>query len=288
MSDPDLAGSEPNSRSTGENVVSNGPTPGAADEQASAADDALVEEPCQRTPPPRRRRWRRTVLLVLLGLLTVWLGFELLTWPKVGRLRTENPVTTAFIEGYCTTEQRQGREPRVHRRWVSYRSISPHLKRAVLVAEDINFFAHSGFESVQLRIAVREAIAERSWPRGASTITQQLAKNLWLSPSRNPLRKLREALLTVQLEHTLDKRRILELYLNVVELGPGIYGTEAAARSFYDTTAADLDERQAAALAASLSRPSRWNPASPSPAYQRRIETILRRMARAKFLWKVI
>jgi len=158
----------------------------------------------------------------------------------------------------------------------------------VLVAEDINFFSHEGFETTEMRAAVRDAVARRRMPRGASTVTQQLAKNLWLSPSRNPLRKLEEAILTRQLERHLDKRRILELYLNVVELGPGIYGAEAATRHYYGVPASDLEPAQAAHLAASLSRPSSWNPARSSPGYERRISLILRRMDRAQFLWNQI
>ena len=125
-------------------------------------------------------------------------------------------------------------------------------------------------------------------PRGASTITQQVAKNLWLSPSYNPLRKLKEALLTRQLERALSKRRILEIYLNVAEFGPGVYGAEAAAQRYFGVAAAGLDEPQAAQLAAGLPRPSSWHPGSSSRAYANRTRRILGRMARAQWLWKAI
>ena len=121
-----------------------------------------------------------------------------------------------------------------------YARISPELKLAVLVAEDIDFFSHHGFAVAEMKKAVQEAWEEGEMPRGASTLTQQLAKNLWLSPSRNPLRKLKEALLTRSLEKHLAKRRILELYLNVVEFAPGVYGAEAAAQRFFGKPAAGL------------------------------------------------
>jgi monofunctional biosynthetic peptidoglycan transglycosylase len=125
-------------------------------------------------------------------------------------------------------------------------------------------------------------------PRGASTITQQLAKNLWLSRSRNPLRKAKEAVLTWQLEHRLPKRRILDLYLNVAEFGPGIYGVGAASQHYFGKAPADLDESEASQLAAVLPSPATWRPGATSPAYRRRVAAIERRMERAGFLWKLI
>ena len=233
-------------------------------------------------------RWTLYGLGVLAVVAGLFGGYQWLTWPDVAALATAPPRSTAFIDRYLERERRAGREPALHWRWVSYDRISPHLKRAVLVAEDINFFSHNGFESGEMKAAVHEAMAERELPRGASTITQQLAKNLWLSPSRNPWRKVKEALLTIRLEAVLGKRRILELYLNCVELGPGTYGAAAAARMYFGKPASQLSEREAALLAASLSRPSSWHPGSSSRAYQRQVERILQRMERASWLWKVI
>ena len=136
----------------------------------------------------------------------------------------------------------------------------------------------------ELRAALEEAWEEKALPRGASTITQQLAKNLWLSPSRNPLRKVKEAILTWQLERELSKRRILELYLNVVEFGPGIYGAEAAGRHYFGKSARSLTERQAAQLAAGLPRPRSWHPGKDSRAYRRKVRTIERRMGKASWV----
>ncbi len=175
-------------------------------------------------------------------LLAAVLVYELLTWPDVERLAAENPETTAFIERYRERRRAAGENDAVAWRWVSWDRISPHLKRAAVAAEDMEFFSHNGFSTAELRAAIAEAIEERAAPRGASTITQQLAKNLWLSPSRSPLRKLEEAILTWQLERHLSKDRILEIYLNVAEFGPGIYGAEAGARHYFGKSAAALTE----------------------------------------------
>ncbi len=158
----------------------------------------------------------------------------------------------------------------------------------MLVSEDVNFFSHHGFALDEMQSALEDALRDRELPRGASTITQQLAKNLWLSRSRNPLRKAKEAVLTWQLERRLSKRRILELYLNVVEFGPGVYGVGAASQRYFAKPPADLDEREAAQLAAVLPSPSTWRPGSASPGYRRRVAAIERRMERAAFLWKQI
>jgi monofunctional biosynthetic peptidoglycan transglycosylase len=211
-----------------------------------------------------------------------------LTWPDVGSLAMARPRSTAFIDHYRQRQHAAGRSDAVAWQWVGGQRISPHLKRAVVAAEDMEFFSHSGFSAVEIRAAIRESVEEGRRLRGASTITQQLAKNLWLSPSRNPLRKLKELVLTWQLERELSKRRILELYLNVVEFGPGVYGAEAAARTYFGKPASSLTEREAAGLAASLPRPSSWHPGVDSPSYHRYVDDILARMARADFLWRHI
>lgn len=205
-----------------------------------------------------------------------------MTWPDVGALARTRPHTTAFIERYRADQRAAGRSDRVAWSWADTAAISSHVKRAVLVAEDIGFFSHRGFDTGEMTDAVRRAVADRTAPRGASTITQQLAKNLWLSPSRNPARKVKEAILTWQLERSLGKRRILELYLNVVELGPGVYGVEAASRRYFGKAAAELDAEESAQLAAALPRPQGWHPGVESAAYRRYVDTIRRRMDRAE------
>jgi monofunctional biosynthetic peptidoglycan transglycosylase len=230
----------------------------------------------------------RAVLLAGLAASVLYVGWEAWRWPDVAGLARRPPATTAFIERSRAQQRAAGRPARVAWTWVEYARISPHLKRAVLVAEDVNFFSHRGFDTAEIGQALREALESGEPPRGASTITQQLAKNLWLSPSRNPLRKVKEALLTWQLERALSKRRMLEIYLNVVEFGPGIHGAEAASRHYFGKSAADLDEAEAAQLAAGLPRPSTWHPGSASRAYRRYVENIRRRMARAEFVRRQI
>ncbi len=235
-----------------------------------------------------RGRWRRALLLLLLGGSAAVALWTFATWPDVAALKTANPKTTAFIEAWKRQQRAAGKPDDVALRFVPYRQISPHLKRAAIVAEDIEFFSHEGFDVGEIRKALADAWDEREFPRGASTISQQLVKNLWLSPSRNPLRKVKEALLTRQLERTLDKRRILELYLNVAEFGPGVYGAEAAGRRYFGRSAAVLDEDQAARLAAALTRPRSWHPGVTTRGYERRVAAVRRRMDKAAWLWKVI
>jgi monofunctional biosynthetic peptidoglycan transglycosylase len=139
--------------------------------------------------------------------------------------------------------------------WVPYERISSNLTRAVLAGEDIRFFHHSGVDWQAIQVAIKQNWKEQRLARGASTINQQLAKNLFLSPSKNPVRKLHEALIAWEMEHILDERRILELYLNVIEWGDGVYGAEAAAHYYFNTSAATLDVEQAVFLAAIIPNP---------------------------------
>jgi monofunctional biosynthetic peptidoglycan transglycosylase len=231
---------------------------------------------------PRRRRARR-ILIALACILAAWLATEALMWPDVADLAGTNPRSTEFTRRY---EARHGRAVQLD--WLPYAAISDHLKRAVLVSEDIDFFSHDGFAYGELRQAVRQAIERRELPRGASTITQQLAKNLWLSPARTPRRKVREALLTRALERHLEKRRILELYLNVAQFGGDTFGCEAASRRFFGKSARHLGPREAARLAAVLPRPGRWHPDGTSPGFLAAVERIERRVGKAQWLRKVI
>jgi len=231
---------------------------------------------------PRRGR-RRFFLIALAVLLGIWLVWEAVTWPDVAALAHTHPSTTAFIDDYRGWGL-FGDKKEIEWKWVSYSRISSNLKRAVIVSEDIRFFSHDGFDDTEIKAALQDAWEDKELPRGASTITQQLAKNLFLSASYNPLRKVKEAILTRQLEKKLEKRRILELYLNVAEFGRGIYGAEAAARHYYGKSTASLTERQAAELAASLPRPKTWHPGVTSRSYQRKVRAIQRRMSKARWL----
>jgi len=236
----------------------------------------------------RRPRLLRRTAAGLAAALALFAAWQALTWPNVGALVSTNPRDTAFIEAHRRAQRAAGRSDDVAFRFVPYPRIADDLKRAVLVGEDIGFFDHRGFEIAEMKKALAEAREELELPRGASTITQQLAKNLWLSPTRNPWRKAKEAALTWQLERTLSKRRILELYLNVAEFGPGVYGAEAAARRYFGKGASGLTAHEAAQLAAGLPKPSTWHPGSASRAYARRVATIERRMERARHLAQLI
>ena len=163
-------------------------------------------------------------------------------------------------------------------RWVSYARVSQNLKRAVIVTEDSAFWQHGGIDYDQLRESMEVNWERGEFARGASTITQQLAKNLYLSPSKNPVRKLKELLITRRLEAELSKQRILELYLNVIEWGDGIWGAEAAARRYFRKPAADLSASESALLAGAIANPHLMNPAHPTARLRRRQEMIMRRM----------
>jgi monofunctional biosynthetic peptidoglycan transglycosylase len=254
---------------------------------ASQASGTDAEEEPGRLRGLFRKRSVRIAVAIAGAVTMVGVGHTWLTWPDVARLAGERPDTTAFMRRYLERRADDEGLPPLRNRWVPLSEISVHLKRAVVSAEDMEFFHHDGFSTSEIEAAIREALRGEDL-RGASTITQQLAKNLWLTPSRNPMRKLKEALLTYQLETRLTKSRILEIYLNVVELGRGIYGVEAAARHYFGTSAAALSERRSAMLAASLPRPSSWHPGVESRAYARYVEDILGRMDRADFLWTLL
>jgi monofunctional biosynthetic peptidoglycan transglycosylase len=224
-----------------------------------------------------------TAAILALAAAAIVAMWTWLTWPDVAALADRNPTSTAFIERWRERRAAAGEPADPAWRPVPLERISIHLPHAVLVAEDIDFFSHRGFDRDEMEAAAREALAGGR-VRGASTISQQLVKNLWLSPDRTPWRKVEEAILTVQLERRLSKRRILELYLNVVELGPGIFGAEAASRHWFGTGAARLDRRQAAMLAASLPRPSSWHPGVDTPGYRAAVDRTLRRMDRTRWL----
>jgi monofunctional glycosyltransferase len=206
------------------------------------------------------------------------LAYVYLTLPDVRPLATSNPTTTAFIELRAREARAKGETPRRVQKWVRYSHISRNLTRAVLVAEDDAFWQHEGVDLEQLQLSLETDWAKGRLLRGGSTITQQLAKNLYLSPSKNPVRKLEELVLARRLEAELTKARILELYLNEIEWGDGIYGAEAAARTYFHTSAANLNATEAAILAGAIVNPRVLNPAHPAGRLARREEVILRRM----------
>ncbi len=218
------------------------------------------------------------VLLAIPAAGFALLAYVYLTLPDVRPLKSSNPTTTAFMELRDREARAKGQTPRRLQRWVSDARISPALKRAVLVAEDDAFWQHEGIDFEQLQESIETDWSRGRVVRGGSTITQQLAKNLYLSPSRNPLRKLRELIIARRLEAELKKTRILELYLNVIEWGDGVYGVESAARTYFQKSAAELGPSEAALLAGAIVNPRLLNPARPTARLIRRQQLILRRM----------
>jgi monofunctional biosynthetic peptidoglycan transglycosylase len=250
--------------------------------------------------------WTKILLAIFGGAIVVWLLYELITFPAISALKTENPTTTSMIEHRASEDRAEGKQPKRAQIWVSMDAISPHLQRAVLAGEDSRFFEHNGFDWDAIEKAWDEAVKEGekeakeqgdydpndwippmpSFKRGASTVTQQLAKNLYLSEDRNFLRKGREALYTYFLERNLSKKRILEIYLNVIEWGDGIYGAEAAARHYFKKSASGLSPQEAAFLSAMIPSPLNiFNPTKNLKRVQRRQRVIMRGMNSIKLAY---
>lgn len=207
------------------------------------------------------------------------IAYVYLTLPDVRVLTHTNPTDTAYMQLRRDEAKRGGRTIRQAHRWVPYARISPNLRRAVLVAEDDGFFEHGGVDFKQLRQSIELNISRRAPVRGASTITQQLARNLYLSPSRDPLRKLREWIIARRLEAALPKTRILEIYLNVIEWGHAEWGAEAAARRYFGVPASALTVSQSALLAGAIINPRTHNPARPTRRLLNRQRIILARLS---------
>ncbi|WP_455377974.1 monofunctional biosynthetic peptidoglycan transglycosylase [Petrachloros mirabilis] len=225
-----------------------------------------------------QRRARLIVILIICvclpfgALIFAWL----VTFPDIKSLRSKNPGTTALIEARRAQAEAKGHWIRQRWIWVPLSRISPHLRQAVVAAEDAAFFSHEGFDWDGIKDAAKYNLEKGEFKRGGSTITQQLAKNLYLSSERSLFRKAHEALITRSLEHHLSKERILEIYLNVAEWGNGVYGAEAASRHHFKKSAHDLTPDEAAWLAAILPSPRRYDPLRKTTVLTRRHERILR------------
>jgi monofunctional glycosyltransferase len=213
-----------------------------------------------------------------LAFLLVYFFSIYATLPDVRPLARRNPETTAFIELRAREAAGRGQQPKRLQRWVPYARISPHLTTAVRVTEDAGFFQHEGIDLEELKKSMEQNLDQMRWVRGGSTITQQLAKNLYLSPTKDPLRKFTELLIARHLEVALTKQRIFELYLNVIEWGDGIYGADAAARAYFGLSAGGLSPEQSALLAGAIANPRLMSPARPSRRLRARQRMILRRM----------
>jgi len=198
----------------------------------------------------------------------------------VGRLKKENPGKTALMDYREREWRRLGTKVRIEKKWVPLSRVSPYLIKAVIIAEDDKFWSHHGFDLDAIQKALEKDIQKGSFAFGGSTISQQLAKNLYLTPSKNPVRKLREAVITWRMERTLTKRRILEIYLNVAEWGNGVFGIEAASFHHYGKPARLLSAEEAARLAAVLPNPRKYAVNSDSRYVQKRARIIYDIMVR--------
>jgi len=204
--------------------------------------------------------------------------------PSIEGLKAANPKTTALMEQRSHEAKRKGKLFQPVQSFVPYGSISPHLKHAVLVAEDAAFFSHSGVDFAEVREAVKADWRKKGFARGASTITMQLCKNLYLSTAKSPSRKLSEFFLARRMDAVLSKTRILELYLNYIEWGDGIFGCQAASQAYFGRDASDLNPEQAVRLAAIIINPRRWGPYTDTKRMDRRRRLIAERMYDAGYL----
>lgn len=224
-------------------------------------------------------RWGARLILLFIGAMLVyqfWIFGHVVWWVWF------NPSNSAFMEDRLETLQQKNPDAELRHKWVRYEQISVHLKRALIAAEDAKFLDHEGFDWEGILNAYEKNLSKGKVVAGGSTITQQLAKNLFLSGRRTPWRKAEEALITLMLENVMSKRRIFEIYMNVIEWGNGVFGAEAAARHYYGTRASYLDAAQAARMAAMVPRPRFYDKVRETPLLEKRTAMILNRMSSAQ------
>lgn len=224
-------------------------------------------------------RWLKRALLAVIGLLVLWqlwLFCWVLFWGWV------NPGTTRFMEIRLAELRQKNPEAQLKQQWVPYGQISKHLKRAIIAAEDAKFVDHEGFDWDGIQKAMEKNQKKGRFVAGGSTISQQLAKNLFLTPSKSYFRKAEEAVITLMLENLWSKERIFEVYLNVIEWGNGVFGAEAAARHYYNVPAAQLGPEQAARLAGMVPNPRYYDRNRNAPGLGRKTGIILGRMGAAE------
>jgi len=223
-----------------------------------------------------RSRWISLGALVFFLLAVVFV----LSLPQFSGLKTDPPRKTAFMEHREREWRKEGKTLRIQQFWVPLEKVSPYLTKAVIIAEDDKFWTHEGFDVEAIQKAIEKDLKARRFKFGGSTISQQLTRNLFLSPEKTLLRKLREAVITWRMERVLSKRRILELYVNVVEWGEGIFGIEAASRFYYGKPARDLNPEESARLAAVLPNPRKYRPTGNQPYVMNRTRVIYDIMAK--------
>jgi monofunctional biosynthetic peptidoglycan transglycosylase len=215
-------------------------------------------------------------LVIIVVVYQLWIFLHICWWIN------HNPSTSAFMEDRLEVLQESNPDAVLKHRWVDYKKISPNLKRALIAAEDAKFVDHEGFDWDGIQKAYEKNIKKGKVVAGGSTISQQLAKNLFLSTKRTPWRKAEEAMITVMLEATMSKRRIFEIYLNVIEWGNGIFGAEAAAKYYYHTSAKNLSAEQAAKLAAMVPNPRYYDKHRQAKGLMRKTGIIEARMNSAE------
>ena len=201
-------------------------------------------------------------------------------YPNVSYLKKNRPEKTAFMKYREEVWREKGIKKKITNIWVPLSSVSPYVMKAVIIAEDDKFWSHEGFDFEAMQKALEKDIKKKKFKAGGSTISQQLAKNLYLTPAKNPVRKIKEAILTWRIERQLSKRRIMELYLNVTEWGDGVFGIEAAARKHYGKSAAALTAHEAATLAAVIPNPRRYRTDGTSTYVENQSERIYEIMVR--------
>src|SRR5262249_3956553 len=222
-----------------------------------------------------RLSWRKLLRRLVIVVVVITLSYHALILFRITKLRHSNPSTTNLIEQRAESAKEHGREPKITLTWVPYHNISPHLVRAVLAGEDLRFSRHAGIDWQGISLAMKKNWQEKRFSRGGSSITQQLARNLFLSTSRTPVRKIHEMLFAWEMERFLEKREIVEIYLNVIEGGDGFWGAKSAARHYFGVSAASLNEEQAIFLSAIIPAPlNGYNPNDRSHYLRHRINVI--------------
>ena len=234
------------------------------------------ESPAARFLRLVKRNPLKTLAIVFLMILILQILF--LPYSSIRQLKTKNAGETAFMRAQAEDAKDKNRSFHKMQIWIPLQSIPKDAMNAVIVSEDGTFWSHNGFDWFEFKESVERYFVEGRAVRGASTITQQLVKNLYLSSSKNPLRKLKEWILTWYMEQQLSKSRILEIYFNVIEWGDGVYGIEAASRYYYDKSAPDLNREECARLAAIIPSPRKHRADVDSKYVLRRSSLILERM----------
>ena len=228
------------------------------------------------------RSWGKIIFITFLLIATYFIVDigRYFIYPNLAYLKKNRPPKTAFMQYRENVWQKKGIKRKITNIWVPLSRVSPYVMKAVIIAEDDKFWSHDGFDFEAMQKALEKDIKKKKFNAGGSTISQQLAKNLYLSPAKNPVRKIKEAILTWRMERQLSKRRIMELYLNVVEWGDGIFGIEAAARKNYGKGAAELTAHEAATLAAVIPNPRRYKLNGTSRYVENQSERIYQIMVR--------